>query len=750
MSIAKGAAKRRMTPGRGTHGSSNLLSKAAEAVANALCAGTALMSNGQEAMAIQQLRDAFLAEHADASADAAARCTALRSGFAVAIRKALSAIPAAAALLVGDSPDVRVEVRSTAGRRLTGTSFAVGRCACSDVQVTCDATVSRLQFIAVSLPKGILIIDAWSGHGTRTISRDASNASSRPSSIPSRRAVYVLAHDERATLQIGMEATVTLGLSAIEANKAMALASQRKADLPGDVAPALPGSLVRAPTTLVVEAPSASVATTIPDAPPCPSVATTIPDAPCAAAKEEPAAADIGRQVSSATRSRVGSLSKQSSSNGRHVKLKRVFSAVRASAKSQRLPSQRSQLIWRCKAGARDGLLNDEQCSRLEERVNNSEYDLDEVSDILDGIGIPPAPQGFKISGSGAKLGVGVKVCILDLTATPELNGSIGVCKKWLDLRGRWAVKLENGEVKALRPCNVAPVPEQEPAPLPESLGSDFSALKCKGALCNEILAVGKNEPRRRFQCSCGAPAVCTGCNTSPYHFHGQCADMPKLRERWHDWSQGRGREAYRGLRQKAMREATAQRRALQEATEGDGSELATDARRRHLLAARAKFIKGEGVRHFFTCCTLCGSGGQCIVGPRFQCLHCPAFDCCLKCEPELAATHDKDHVFRICFECEFDWGQASVEFPVGTRARLRQHPVETLQERIEATPVVGRKRKQRGYGLEGIIKDFKRGKYTVELLDGGVRYVVPQDLHPLLTQHQAQLLLESGAAAPQ
>lgn len=254
---------------------------------------------------------------------------------------------------------------------------------------------------------------------------------------------------------------------------------------------------------------------------------------------------------------------------------------------------------------------------------------------------------------------------------------------------------------------------------------------------------------------------MCTACSASPYHVHASCAQVPKLRERWSDWLKGRGRLAYNGLRKRAVREATAQRRALQEVGEVPEAP-APEERRRHLLAARAKFIKGEGVRHFFTRCAFCGSGGNCIVGPRFRCIHCPAFDCCLKCEPRLKDEHDKDHIFEILFECEFDWAGAGVELPTGTRVRLRQHAVamsggeasglpEAAAASLSSAPLAGQKRKRRGYGLEGVIRAFKKGRYDVELLsDAGtaMRHVLPQQLQPLLTQGQAQELLEGASRA--
>lgn len=218
----------------------------------------------------------------------------------------------------------------------------------------------------------------------------------------------------------------------------------------------------------------------------------------------------------------------------------------------------------------------------------------------------------------------------------------------------------------------------------------------------------------------------------------------------WCDWQHGSGRRIYQGLCQKAGREAAVQRRLLREAQEAIGASSSPSSRKRHLLAARAKFIKGQGVRHFFTRCALCGSNDGCIVGPRFRCLHCPAFDCCLKCEPRLEKEHAANHVFEILFECDFDWGKAGVELPPGTRARLRQHPVEggdAVTTRPEQADV-SRSRKRRGYGMEGVIREFKRGRYDVEMDEGGLRHVLPQDLQPLLSQRRAQELLSPACPA--
>jgi len=254
--------------------------------------------------------------------------------------------------------------------------------------------------------------------------------------------------------------------------------------------------------------------------------------------------------------------------------------------------------------------------------------------------------------------------------------------------------------------------------------------------------------PRRCHECPCGKVASrCTACGETPYHVHGLCAEVPKVRKRWLDWLEGRGRAAYRTLRKKAVREATAQRRALREAAAATQS-VACGAepdppRRRHWLAARANFLRGEGVRHFFISCALCGSRGGCIVGPRFQCLHCRAFDCCLKCEPKLHKVHPKDHVFAILFECEFDWQQAGIQLPVGTRARLREHPIDWQEPAASSAAAQDTRKRTRGYGLEGVVMGYKRGRYDLQLSDdGSMRHVLAKDLQPLLTQKKAQKLL--------
>lgn len=725
---------------------------------------------------LRDLRDALLAEHMDSGSDAAARCEALRGGCVSALRGALANWAETEELLGGDdaSPHVRIEVRGTAGREVRGRAFTVGRAAECDVQVYGDPSVSRLQFLVVLLPKGVIVIDAWSGSGTRVTRRSAEGAeASLHSSMPNRRRVFALARNERATLMVGSKTTVSFGPAA----KADQHGGERirpppiptvARDLRPNSTPAtIPATFT---PTLVLSDPDQGLAQQQADV----SVAagpmsTSVLGGGMASRTAQPSSS-VGAQAqpslgsASPSRSRrPGAAGTKKARRALRVGCKSVWTGVRI----HRSATMRSQLVWRCYDAERAGLLSDEQCKGLEERLRCPNADFHEVREILDGLGCRPAPEGAAapMEGSACQLSRGSRVRICGLELAPELNGKTGVCEEWLAERGRWAVKLEDGgEVKAMRTLNLVFVSALVPTAgvsLPELESNGERNVTCTTAGCGETLTLERTESRRRFQCVCGAAPRCTACGESPYHYHSTCGQVAPLRQRWSDWCNGRGRTAYRGLRKRAVREATAQRRALR-----DVSVAGRNARQANLLAARANFIKGEGVRHFFTQCTFCGSNGKCIVGPRFRCIHCPAFDCCLKCEPRLADDHPADHVFEILFECEFDWEKAGVQLPLGTRARIRQHPVDMEVQSVGAAGAAAsssgagapaaldvgaasKQRKRRGYGLEGVIKGFKKGRYDVELADGGVtRHVLPQELQPLLTQSQAQKLLVCGAGA--
>merc|ERR1740121_1043426 len=187
---------------------------------------------------------------------------------------------------------------------------------------------------------------------------------------------------------------------------------------------------------------------------------------------------------------------------------------------------------------------------------------------------------------------------------------------------------------------------------------------------------------------------------------------------------------------------------------------------------ARRGAVSGRGVRHLFAECGLCGSGGKCILGPRFRCIHCQNFSVCMKCETRLAEEHEEGHVFQIMFEDEVDWSKTGVVLPKGTRARIRRRAsylaapaaVGAAGDAMEedgggggggqpgASSASGQGRKRRAdnsAGLEGVIKGQKRGKYMLELPDGaGTRHVAAEHLQPLLTQRQAEQLLVTGIGA--
>jgi len=483
------------------------------------------------------------------------------------------------------------------------------------------------------------------------------------------------------------------------------------------------------------------------------------------------------------------------------------------------------RLRWRCRAAHRAGLLTGEQCGELQGRLRPAEGAADEVRDILDGLGVPPAPDEVTSTSSAVW---NCHVCQDKQRAKgwrcPFKHRFCRQCMvKWAEEHPRptcpaegCGYRLGEHDLEDLR-VSAARLEAFRRVGLEEGLlalqqaeGSQATVFRCTGAHCGAAVVLGANEARRCWTCGCGAPPTCTGCGATPYHHHARCADVQALRARWLAWLQG-GREAYRGLQRRTAREATAQQRALREAMARQ-SELERDeqwkaehcrlcpkcrravekidgcntmvcgenthggnrqpgcghrfswkdarpykprigAARRlaSSLLGRRGALGGRGVRHLFTQCGLCGSGGKCIVGPRFRCIHCPSFSCCLKCEERLGDEHEAGHVFEILFEDDIDWGRPGVELPRGVRARIRRRG--TLAGGVVPSgggqpPGTGQKRKhEEDVGVEGIIRGQRRGKYVLELPDGrGTRHVAPADLQPLLTQRQAEQLLEAVA----
>mmetsp|Transcript_6043 Transcript_6043/g.14442 ORF Transcript_6043/g.14442 Transcript_6043/m.14442 type:complete len:742 (-) Transcript_6043:364-2589(-) len=257
------------------------------------------------------------------------------------------------------------------------------------------------------------------------------------------------------------------------------------------------------------------------------------------------------------------------------------------------------------------------------------------------------------------------------------------------------------------------------------------SVIRCPNEKCGNIVLV-PSETRQCFACTCGTPAFCTRCRHSPYHFHGKCEEVQALRERWLAWVSG-GREAYSGDAAKsaafekqaqALREGMDRQRDLEQDEEwkakhcrecpkcrrpvqklsgcdsmvcgadshggndqpGCGHNFEWSQAAAYKAAASSSELpkltteqincRGRDLLHAFVDCTLCGSEGKGIRGPRFRCLHCESFDVCSNCEKHLGEVHFLDHVFEILFEPDFEWGSIGW-LPSGTRVRLRRRGEE-------------------------------------------------------------------------
>jgi len=269
-------------------------------------------------------------------------------------------------------------------------------------------------------------------------------------------------------------------------------------------------------------------------------------------------------------------------------------------------------------------------------------------------------------------------------------------------------------------------------------------SLRCGAA----VKRPADEKARKSWLCHCGAPPVCTACGSTPYHYHGSCKEVRQLRKRWLEWAHRGGREAYHGLQRRAKRKATTQQRALREAMEigsqqtadsQDDQAAATPAQAAKMAKAKNAALGGSGVRHLLAVCSICGSGGKGILGPRFRCIHCPNFSVCSKCEPKLASQHPEGHVFEIMFEDDLDWERVQTPFPRGVRARLRGN----AEVATTGGATGGRKRR---LSSEGVLRGQKRGKYQLELTDGsGILEVTVNQIQPLLALKQAERIEASG-----
>lgn len=936
-----------------TQGSTEVLMGAAEAIAASLIDGLPL-----EVVRLRQLRDALLAENGDASPDAAQRCACLRRGLAKAVRQAVSERAGTSHFLSGGkAPPARVEVRNTAGRAMVSDSFAVGRAPECDVQTSGDATVSRLQCVAVSLPGGIVVVDAWSSGGTRTVRRFG-QANALPQSVPGRRMAFLVPHGERIVFMLGNRTTIALGPPAGAAGPMLAPPATPVSEPPVSIpdatsactspaaAAAAPAAVngtcsgaVDATTTLECAAASGHVVTTItptsalgpipsangiasataapasgtstavvaettavesanvvgrtaaitsPGTPPgtTPLVANTVtasvqdavstpdeapiaapgrPSSPGAAVSSRVAptkikmedvdmapaktedvnmapltmtagiadgdAATANVTVSSSSNEIAAAAHPESPKDGTPVPgharaaLSRCLKAVQAGVRLHQAVAAHERLRWRCRAAKRARLVTEEQCAELQEMLKPPADQADAVADILDGLGVTPAPD----DPAPGSLPWECLICRSTQRSRgwrcPFLHRSCRDCMaKWAEAsvepscpHAECGYRLGEHDLEDLR-VSAARLDAFRTFQLEKGLvalqdsqqaGSQVSLFRCPGRGCNAAVVVGAADDRRRFVCNCGAPPACTSCGASPYHYHGACGDLQVLRARWLAWLQG-GRDAYQGLQKRAVREATAQQRALREAvarheelehdeqwktdncrlcpkckrpvekvdgcntmicgqnTHGGNRRPGCGHRFKWLEAppyrpnagsaritkapalARVGAISGRGVRHLFAQCHYCGDGEKCISGPRFRCIHCPSFSCCLKCEPRLAAEHDANHVFEVLFEDEIDWGVTDVVLPKGTRARIRRRSQvsdTTMGGEAANSDAPARKRRRQDSGLEGLIKGQRGGKYVLDLAGGmGTRHIAGEDLQPLLTQKQAERLLVASA----
>ncbi|CAE7197438.1 hsdl2 [Symbiodinium natans] len=242
--------------------------------------------------------------------------------------------------------------------------------------------------------------------------------------------------------------------------------------------------------------------------------------------------------------------------------------------------------------------------------------------------------------------------------------------------------------------------------------------VHCPNPCCASIISVEPGSGRQRVAC-CDWPAWCTTCR-QPYHYAVDCCDVQALRDQWLQWV-SHGRSVYNQTKAQ-HEEFERQKRALQEATERhaelkrdeewkqtncrecpqcrrvvqkiDGCnsmvcgqdahggnlqqgcghrfqwnkarayQAAPDSRQLPLLNVADVRVRGSGVRHPFCRCSRCK---ECIVGPRFRCIHCPDYNLCASCDGDAsgAGRHPASHVFQILFKPEYD---LRAYLPVGSR----------------------------------------------------------------------------------
>jgi len=74
--------------------------------------------------------------------------------------------------------------------------------------------------------------------------------------------------------------------------------------------------------------------------------------------------------------------------------------------------------------------------------------------------------------------------------------------------------------------------------------GAQEVVIRCQRSECSNAVTVVAGGPRLRYACECGAPAFCTHCRQTPYHYHADCSEVQALRQSYLDWVM-HGREHY-------------------------------------------------------------------------------------------------------------------------------------------------------------------------------------------------------------
>eukprot|EP00931_Biecheleriopsis_adriatica_P048486 TRINITY_DN28008_c0_g1_i1.p1 TRINITY_DN28008_c0_g1~~TRINITY_DN28008_c0_g1_i1.p1 ORF type:complete len:769 (-),score=117.09 TRINITY_DN28008_c0_g1_i1:2-2308(-) len=233
--------------------------------------------------------------------------------------------------------------------------------------------------------------------------------------------------------------------------------------------------------------------------------------------------------------------------------------------------------------------------------------------------------------------------------------------------------------------------------------------VSCPQEECSMVVEVDLDGARSRIICPACNTEFCSRCRQM-YHFRVECEEVQTLRQRYTSWL-CEGRAKYEG-EMTATDRALSEREASLQAAQKRFNELVKDEEFkakscRHCPHCSRIVQKLEGcnamrcgfdtdtrgnvqdgcgksfdwttappyraqvgpapqaaplaedfallqarssVPHHQWRCDLCDEQ---ICGLRFRCVHCPAFDCCVRCEKTLGETHPEDHVFEILTPCQ-------------------------------------------------------------------------------------------------